>query len=80
MHHIQTFTITLIPQEDGAVRAVCLGLPNCQAVGGDRRQALERIEDVIRARIAAAVLEHRPIPRDRTSTKFLWLNVEEFLV
>jgi len=46
----------------------------------DRREALELIEDQIRARIAQATLEHKPIPEDRTSTKFIWMDVEEFLV
>ena len=81
MHHIKTYTITLIPAAHGkTVHAVCHALPDCAVTGKDTREALERIEDLIRARIAHATVQHQPIPEDRTSTKFLWLNVEDFLV
>jgi predicted RNase H-like HicB family nuclease len=81
MHHIKTYTITLIPADHGrSVHAICHALPDCAATGRDKREALELIEDRIRARIAQATLEHRPIPEDRTSTKFIWMDVEEFLV
>ncbi len=81
MHHIKTYTITLIPAAHGrTVQAVCHALPDCTVTGKDKHEALELIEDRIRARIAHATLEHRPIPEDRTSTKFIWMDVEEFLV
>jgi predicted RNase H-like HicB family nuclease len=81
MHHIKTYTITLIPAAHGrSVHAICHALPDCAATGRDKREALELIEDRIRARIAQATLERRPIPEDRTSTKFIWMDVEEFLV
>lgn len=81
MHHIKTYTITLIPAAHGrSVHAICHALPDCAATGRDKREALELIEDRIRARIAQAALEHRPIPEDRTSTKFIWMDVEDFLV
>jgi hypothetical protein len=79
MHHIKTYTITLMPKT-GGYQAVCLGVPGCVATGVDRRHALERIEDVIKDRIRDNKLAGRPVPVDRTSTKFLWLDVEEFLV
>jgi hypothetical protein len=81
MHHVRTYTITLIPAANGrSVQAVCHALPECGVTGRDKRHALELIEDCIRARIAQATLEHKPIPEDRTSTKFIWMDVEEFLV
>jgi predicted RNase H-like HicB family nuclease len=79
MNHVKTYTITIIPTS-GAYRAVCLGLPACEASAPTREEALERIEDQIKARIAEATVHGRPVPVDRTSTKFLWINVEEFLV
>lgn len=81
MDHVRTFTITLYPAEDGrTVQAVCQALPDCAATGRTKSEALELIEDRIRARITQATLERKPIPVDRTSTKFLWMNVEDFLV
>lgn len=81
MHHIKTYTITLIPAPQGrTVQAVCHALPDCAVTGKDKREALELIEDRIRAHIMQATLEHKPLPEDRTSTKFIWLNVEDFLV
>ena len=79
MNHVKTYTITLIPTDNG-YRAVSLGVPGCDATGGTKEQALERIEDQIKARIAEATVHGRPVPADLTSTKFLWINVEEFLV
>ena len=79
MHHIKTYTITLIPQQ-GGYTAVCLGLDECRASAPTRENALEAIEDVIKARIADATVRRIPIPIDLTSTKFLWVNTEEFLV
>ena len=79
MDHVKTYTITLIPH-DKSYRAVCLGLPACETTAPNREQALERIEDLIKARIAEATVRRQPIPIDRTSTKFLWINTEEFLV
>ncbi len=79
MHHIKTYTISLIPRT-GGYQAVCLGVPGCVATGTTRDDALERIEDTIRDRIRDAVLAGQPVPLDRTSTKFLWMNVEDFLV
>ena len=80
MHHdVKTYTITLIP-EKGGYTAVCLGLSDCRASAPTRETALEAIEDVIKARIADATLRRIPLPIDRTSTKFLWVNTEEFLV
>jgi hypothetical protein len=79
MHHIKTYTITLIPS-DKACRAVCLALPGCEVSAPTKEAALELIEDQIKARIADATVRRQPIPVDRTSTKFLWINTEEFLV
>ena len=79
MHHIKTYTITLMPKT-GGYQAVCLGVPGCVATGATRQQVLERIADVIRDHVRDAKLAGRPVPVDRTSTKFLWLDVEEFLV
>ena len=79
MHHVKTYTITLIPSESGC-RAVCQGVPGCEAAGRTREEALESIEDRIRALIADATVRGRPVPVDRTSTKFLWINTEEFIV
>ena len=81
MHHIKTYTITIYPAEDGHnVHAICHALPDCAVTGKDKHEALELIEDRIRARIAQATLEKRPMPEDRTSTKFIWMDVEDFLV
>lgn len=81
MNHVRTFTITIYPTADGrTVQAVCHALAGCAATGRTKQEALELIEDRIRARIIEATLEHKPIPEDRTSTKFLWLDVEDFLV
>lgn len=77
--NVQTYTVTLMPTEDG-VRAVCIGVPGCEARGRSQREALERIKDQLRARIIDAVANHRPPPFDRTSTKFIWLNTEDVLV
>ncbi len=79
MHHIKTYTVTLIPLPDG-FQAVCQAMADCVVTGTTKEEALERIEDVIRSRIAEATVKGRPVPEDRTSTKFLWINVEEFLV
>ena len=79
MHHIKTYTISLMPV-NGAYRAVCLGLPACAAVGATPREAIERVEDLIKDRIREAVVRKQPIPMDRTSIKFLWVDTEEFLV
>ena len=79
MHHIKTYTITLIPA-DKAYRAVCLALPGCEVSAPTKEAALDRVEDRIKAVIADAVVHGQSIPVDRTSTKFLWVNTEEFLV
>ena len=79
MNHVKTYTITLIPADKG-YQAVCLGVPGCEVAGGTKEEALERIEDQIKARVADATVHGRPVPVDLTSTKFLWINVEEFLV
>jgi predicted RNase H-like HicB family nuclease len=79
MNHVKTYTITIIPTSN-MYRALCLGLPGCEVSGGTKEEALERIEDQIKARIADAAVHGRPVPIDLTSTKFLWINVEEFLV
>lgn len=79
MNHVRTYTVSILPTKDGC-RAVCLGVPGCEVTGATREEALERVEDEIKARIADATVRRLPIPVDRTSTKFLWLNVEEFLV
>ncbi len=79
MHHVKTYTITLIPEE-GGYRAVCLAVPGCEAKAPTREMALEMVEDQIRARIADAVARRQPVPVDRSSTRFLWMNIEEFLV
>lgn len=75
----QTYTVTLIPIEDG-VRAVCIGVPGCEVRGRTQREALERVKDQLRARIIDAVANRRPPPFDPTSTKFIWLNTEDVLV
>lgn len=79
MDDVKTYTITLLPTDKG-YRAVCLGLPDCAVSASTREEALERMEDQIKARIADTVVHGSPVPVDRTSTKFLWINVEEFLV
>jgi hypothetical protein len=79
MHHVKTYTINLLPEE-GGYRAVCLAVAGCEVVAPTRELALEMVEDQIRARIADAVARRQPAPVDRSSTKFLWINVEEFLV
>lgn len=77
--NVNTYNVTLIPVPDG-VRAICLGVPGCEGRGRNRHEALERIKDQLRARIADAVAHGRPAPVDRTSTKFIWLSVDEVLV
>jgi predicted RNase H-like HicB family nuclease len=79
MHHVKTYTISLLPTEAG-YRAVCLAVPGCEAVAPTSEMALEMVEDRIRALIADAVAKRQAVPVDRSSTKFLWINVEEFLV
>lgn len=79
MNHVKTYTINLMPLSRG-YRAVCPGLPDCSAVGTNKQEAIERIEDLIRDRVRDAVVHGRPAPVDRTSTKFIWIDVEEFLV
>lgn len=79
MNHVKTYTVIIIPTNEG-FRAICPALPDCQVHASTREQALERIEDRIKALIADAVVHGRPIPVDRTSTKFLWVNTEEFLI
>lgn len=76
---VRTYTVTIVPEPDG-VRAVCLGVPGCEARGRNTHQALERIKDDLRTRLAHAVANRRPPPFDRTSTKFVWLNTEDVLV
>jgi predicted RNase H-like HicB family nuclease len=79
MDHVKTYTVTLIPVT-GGYRAVCAGVPGCEAAGRTREEALESIEDRIKALIADATVRRRPVPVDRTSTKFLWINTDEFIV
>ncbi len=79
MHHVKTYTITFIPEGAG-YRAICLALSGTEAIGATKEEALERIEDLIRTRVADAVARRQPVPIDRTSTKFLWINLDEFLV
>jgi len=52
----------------------------CEAIAPTSRQALERVEDDIRARLTAALARKEKLPVDRTSVKFLWINTEELLV
>jgi hypothetical protein len=79
MHHVKTYTIVLIPTQQG-IRAICPALADCTVNAPTRGAALDAIESRIKALIADAVVHNRPIPVDRTSTKFLWVNTEEFLV
>ena len=79
MHHIKTYTITITRIEEG-YRAVCPGLPESETRAPTSAQAFERVEDAIRARIIDAIARREPVPVDRTSVKFLWMNLEEFLV
>lgn len=76
---VHTYTVTLVPTS-GGVRAVCIGVPGCEAQGRNAHDALERIKDQLRARIVDAVANHRPPPFDPTSTKFVLLNTEDVLV
>jgi predicted RNase H-like HicB family nuclease len=79
MHHVKSYAIAITKTTVG-YRATCPGLPACAASGATPDVALERVEDLIRDRIREAVVQHQPIPIDRTSIKFLWLSTEEFLV
>ena len=64
--------VGLLTDRDIVVRVV--------AEGRSPEQALELVEDLIRERVRDAVARRQPVPIDRTSVKFLWLNVEELLV
>ena len=79
MDHVKTYTIVLIPTPQG-IRAVCPALTDCTANAPTREEALDIIESRIKALIADAVVRNQPIPEDRSSTKFLWVNTEEFLI
>ena len=79
MHHIKTYTVTITSIKEG-YRAACPGLSACEVTAPTSAQALESIEDAIRARIVGAIARREPVPVDRTSVKFLWMNLEEFLV
>jgi predicted RNase H-like HicB family nuclease len=79
MHHLKTYTIA-ITKTNGGYRAACPGLPACAAAGSTSKEALERVEDLIKDRIRHAVVSRQPVPVDRTSVKFLWVDTEEFLV
>ena len=79
MDHVKTYTISILPSRAG-FRALCLGVPGCEVTARTREEALERIEDRIRAQIADAAVRGKPVPVDRTSTKFLWVKVDDFLI
>jgi len=79
MDHIKTYTVTVTPTEQG-YRAVCPAFPACEATAPTGRQALERVEDQIRARLSGFIARREPVPVDRASVKLLWMNLEEFLV
>ena len=79
MDHVRTFTVSVIPVE-GGFRAVCLALPDCSANAPSAKEALDIIESMIRARLADAIARSQPVPVDRTSTKFLWINLQEIHV
>jgi len=79
MDHVKTYTISILPAGAG-FRALCLGVPGCEVTAGTREEALERIEDQIKAQIADAAVRGKPVPVDRTSTKFLWVKVDDFLI
>jgi len=77
--HIKTFAVIIAPEGNG-FRAICPAFPACEATAPTDRLAFERVEDQIRARITGALARGDKIPIDRTSVKFLWLDLEELLV
>lgn len=79
MDHVRTFTVSVAPVE-GGFRAVCLALPDCTANAPTAEEAVDIIESKIKAHLADAIARNQPVPVDRTSTKFLWIDLQEILV
>ena len=70
-----SYTVTLEKDENGW-RAWCLLLPECQARGKNQKQAYVAIKGIIREHIKRCLREGRPIPIDRTTTKFFRVDVK----
>lgn len=79
MDHVRTYVVTITKISAG-YRAVCPGLPACAATASTSREALEHVEDDIRNRVRDALARRRPLPVDRTSVKFIWLDADAVLV
>jgi antitoxin HicB len=64
MPHKHTFSIVLIPQENGTFSVQVPALPEVNTQGRDRAQALERVAEAIELALEQRVADGEPIPDD----------------
>jgi len=64
-----SYTITLEKHEDSWY-AWCYALPECRGEGRNQRQAYMAIKRSIRRHLDERVRQGKPLPIDRTTTKF----------
>jgi predicted RNase H-like HicB family nuclease len=63
----RTYTVVLIPNEDGGYSVEVPALPGCFTHGSTREIALERAAEAIRAHIGGMEIDGEPIPDDITT-------------
>ncbi len=49
-----TYNVVIETENEGTVRATVWGLPNCQAEGGTRSEALAKVRELLTARLSKA--------------------------
>jgi len=64
-----TLTVTLEKGEDGFVVAECLEIPGCISQGKDEREAMENIQDAIRACLEVQFMQFIHERPERTLSK-----------
>ena len=69
------YTVTLEKTEDGWL-ARCATLPECRGEGKNQKQAYMAIKRNIRQHLRKCLREGKPVPIDKTTTKFLRVDLE----
>jgi hypothetical protein len=70
-----SYTVTLEKTEDGW-RAWCQTLPQCRGEGKNQKQAYMAIKKSVRNYIRECFRKGKPVPMDRTTTKFFRVKLE----
>ena len=70
-----SYTITL-EKHEGEWWAWCQALPQCRARGKNRKQAYAAIKENITHYIEECLKHGKPVPLDRTTTKFFRLDLQ----